>query len=159
VRVVLILGSLVLQVAGPRAALAGGAPYGAPTWVTFMSDQSSSSKHVIYLIGSEVGAAIVSVPGLGFTRTVSVNSAAAVSLELPDAVEMGSIDGVENRGVRITANVPVAVYGVGIKAYGPDGFLGLPAAELGTEYRIMSVPTRTGLRPHLWWVRVRGGWN
>ncbi len=45
-----------------------------------------------------------------------------------------AVDGIENKGIHVTASAPVSVYGMNCHRYESDGFLALPPNALGTEY-------------------------
>jgi RHS repeat-associated protein len=144
----LVVSSLAVDVVLPRVAVAAApklpvaavGSFAPAMWVAFMANYYGGGSHVIYLTGDTAGTANVTVPGLSssFASIVSIAPHAVTAVTLPAGVEMTTTDGVENLGVRIASSVPVSVFGLSRQQYTSDGFLGLPPAALGTEYRIMS---------------------
>jgi IgGFc binding protein len=144
----LVVSSLAAGVVVPRVAVAAVpqlpvatvGSFAPATWVAFMANYSGGGSHVIYLTGDTAGTATVAVPGLSpsFSSVVWVSPNAVTAVTLPAAVEMTTTDGVANLGVRITSSVSVSIFGLSRQQYTSDGFLGLPPAALGNEYRIMS---------------------
>ena len=144
----LVASSLIVDVVVPRVAVAASlqlptaavGSFAPATWVAFMATYDGGASHVIYLTGDTAGTATVTVPGLSpsFSSSVSISPNAVTAVTLPAGVEMTTVDGVANLGVRIVSSVSVSIFGLSRQQYTSDGFLGLPPAALGTEYRIMS---------------------
>ena len=64
---------------------------------------------------------------------------------LPGELRFGEFTGKDTKGIRITANKPISVYGYGWILLGSqhigEGFLGLPVDVLGKEYIVPTIPT------------------
>ncbi|XP_035699745.1 IgGFc-binding protein-like isoform X2 [Branchiostoma floridae] len=91
-------------------------------------------------------AVTVSAPGVGFNQQVTVSSAAVQIVNLPLSVMMNG-DERAQKGILVTADTEVIVYGVNKVAASTDGFLGLPVDVLGNEYYVASYPSRYSFHP------------
>ena len=71
-------------------------------------------------------------------RQFSVSALGVKVVTLPGKLRFGEFTGKERKGIRITANKPISVYGYGWISLGSlfigEGFLGLPVDVLGKEY-------------------------
>ena len=70
-----------------------------------------------------------------FPFTVAAHDTAKVSLGYPDTVSVS--DQIENKGIHVTAQQPVTVYGVNSRSFTGDAYLGLPTNVLGTDHIIL----------------------
>ncbi|XP_078681185.1 IgGFc-binding protein-like [Branchiostoma floridae x Branchiostoma belcheri] len=88
----------------------------------------------------------VSAPGVGFNQVLSVSSAAVQIVNLPSSLEMIG-DERAQKGVLVTADTEVIVYGVNKDSATTDGFLGLPVDVLGEEYYVPSYTSAFTVHP------------
>ncbi|XP_078687045.1 uncharacterized protein LOC144919468 [Branchiostoma floridae x Branchiostoma belcheri] len=79
----------------------------------------------------------VSAPGVGFTRRLTVTDAAVQVVSLPQSLALSGNEKAQ-KGVSITSDTEIIVYGVNKQKASTDGFLGLPKDVLGTEYFVAS---------------------
>ncbi len=109
-----------------------------------MNNADSAYSSALYLyISSELGAdVVVDVPYFFFTTSVTVPPGGIKTVLIPSGVMLGdSTFGAElkeNKGVHVTSNQEVTVYGLNRVQYTTDGFLGLPVSSLGMTYRVLS---------------------
>jgi RHS repeat-associated protein len=89
----------------------------------------------------------VAIPGINFSQnfTVAAHQLITVPLPFPDAFTLGS-EIISKKGIHITADHPVTVYGVNYEHQETDAFLALPVSTLGTEY-INASYSNNGLVP------------
>lgn len=80
---------------------------------------------------------VIEIPFLNATLTADVLSNATKSIYLPSVTRMNH-NALKRRGIRITSNKDISVYGVNWSNKSSDGFLGIPVASLGTNYSVMS---------------------
>jgi len=80
-----------------------------------------------------------------FNQSYAVTPGQITTVPLPQSVQMTSSDAVdangnavEAKGIHVTAQNPVAVYGLNFYPFASDGYLGLPTSTLGTSYVIAS---------------------
>ena len=76
----------------------------------------------------------VSVPGQDLNFPFTVTPGQIATIVLPQSVMVTTLDTVESKGIHITAQNPVAVYGLNFVPAATDGFMALPTATLGTSY-------------------------
>lgn len=88
----------------------------------------------LYIASSRATTGTVTIPGVNFSQAFSVAANAVTSVRINDRASLDSIDLVENLGVRVTSQEPVAVYAINDLPFAADAFLALPVASLGTEY-------------------------
>ncbi|MCZ2341135.1 MAG: putative Ig domain-containing protein, partial [Bacteroidales bacterium] len=118
---------------------------GTEFWLTFLGNEKygspyPDSQQLSLYITSEVDTfARVEIPGLGFDQTVEVAAGEVVTVPIPDGADLGrASDTIQNRGIHVTADDEIAVYGLNYVQYTTDAFLGLPVDILGTEYMVLS---------------------
>jgi uncharacterized protein (TIGR02145 family) len=75
----------------------------------------------------------------GVNQNFVVNPGIVTQLTLPSGVVLQ--DGIENKGIHITANDPITVYGLNNWSATTDAFMALPVNALGTDYRTLSYKT------------------
>ncbi|XP_078685306.1 uncharacterized protein LOC144918406 [Branchiostoma floridae x Branchiostoma belcheri] len=79
----------------------------------------------------------VSAPGVGFTRRLTVTDAAVQVVSLPQSLALSGNEKAQ-KGVSITSDTEIIVYGVNKVRHATDGFLGLPTDVHGKEYFVAS---------------------
>ncbi|CAH1272760.1 FCGBP [Branchiostoma lanceolatum] len=86
---------------------------------------------------SDPASVTVSAPGAGFTRRLTVTDSAVQVVQLPSFVALSGNERAV-KGVSITSDTEIIVYGVNKESASTDGFLGLPKDVLGKEYFVAS---------------------
>jgi RHS repeat-associated protein len=101
-------------------------------------------RQLQFFISSDVATSgTVSVPGQGLNLPFSVTPGQITTVNLPQSVQVTTSDTIETKGIHVTAQNPVAVYGLNFVPYATDGYLGLPTNTLGTSYIIASYRNTT----------------
>jgi hypothetical protein len=59
------------------------------------------------------------------------------SVTIPASYEANSADGIENKGIHVTAKAPISVYGLNDIVFTTDAYLALPTSSEGTRYRTL----------------------
>ena len=72
----------------------------------------------------------------GVNQSFNVVPGIVTQIVLPSGVVL--LSGTENKGIHITSNDPVCVYGLNHFGATTDAYLALPVNALGLDYRIMS---------------------
>ena len=92
----------------------------------------------------------VSIPGLSFNEAFTAGPGSITRVTLPNDVQVATSQGIEQKGIHVISQHEVAVYGVSLRPYSSDGYLGLPLDILSTQYLIMSYPNLTwgGITPN-----------
>ena len=104
------------------------------------SDKDDPGKNTLYITTLENTKVNVHVPSLiqQGDQQFSVSALGVKVVTLPGKSRFGEFTGKDTKGIRITANKPISVYGYGWILLGPmhvgEGFLGLPVDVLGKEY-------------------------
>lgn len=116
----------------PKQATQAGTDF----WLMFLRSGDSGSGYDLVLdITSEFETSgTVTIPGLDFSAPFTVLANQGTRVRLPYEAMTLSSDQVENRGIHVTAQAPVTVYGLNYIPGSADSFLGLPVSVLGTTY-------------------------
>lgn len=108
-------------------------------WVTFPGnyapDPDNPVRLRLYIVGPRETTGTVSIPGLGFITNYFIPGSRERIIDLPRNAELGNAnDLVEKKGINITANREVAVYGMNRVKWTSDGYLALPTDVIGKAY-------------------------
>lgn len=108
----------------------------------FISSLTPTQVHITYTATGQVYN--VSIPTPNATVTVDVTSIFGGGIELAD-VDLSALDitksgAISKRSFHITADDEISLYGVGIRMYSADAFLGLPQDVLGTRHVVLAWP-------------------
>jgi len=76
----------------------------------------------------------VTIPGLSVSIPFSVTAGLVTSVPIPSGAQLTTTDAVESKGIHVTAESEVTVYGLNRRPTSTDAFLGLPVDILGQEY-------------------------
>jgi RHS repeat-associated protein len=112
---------------------------GTDFWVGFNSnlhEGGNAATKTLFITGDVATTGTVSIPGLAtpFSAPFAVNPGQVTSIVLPDDSEVTTVSVIEQKGIHITSNDPVSVYGLNREINTTDAFLGLPTSALGTDY-------------------------
>ena len=113
-------------------------------WLTFPGNYAVNPFAVpepqLFITGDPGTTGTVSAPGLVppiLHFTIPVNRATTVTL--PREADLGGVsDVVEAKGIHVTADNPIAVYGYNHMPHSTDAYLALPVRALGKAYIVMS---------------------
>ncbi len=120
------------------AKVAVGDSKGTDFWLMF--NQNNATALTLYITGATSTTGTVDVPGMNFSVAFAVKPGSLTAVSLPTNLESRAVDGIENKGIHITAAAEVGVSGLnqGTSELTPqetsDAFLALPTDTLGTEY-------------------------
>ncbi len=122
-------------------ALAAGAPAlasqdskGTDFWLMFNKNFTSTPTLTLFITGDTATTGTVTIPGLGISTPFSVTPGTVTSVPITSTAEVTTADGIQDKGIRVTAGAEVTVYGLNRISATTDAFLGLPTDILGTEY-------------------------
>lgn len=89
----------------------------------------------------------IEIPGLDYSETFTTTPGEVTRVRLPNDVEVESSEEVEAKGIHITSESQITVYGLSRANVVTDGYLGLPRSVLSTNYVVPSYPSRPLLTP------------
>jgi RHS repeat-associated protein len=112
---------------------------GTDYWLMFPTPFTFAGAE-LFITGQSNANATVTIPGLGWSQSVSIVPGQVTTVSLPAAVYAASTDGVESKGIHVTGTAPIVVYGFHAVQAESDGFLGLPTDAMGTDYLVVSYP-------------------
>jgi hypothetical protein len=131
---VLALTLTMFVAANPQAADAVPTSAGTDFWVAFTQNDSSGAILTLFISSGSSTSGTVS-PNGGSAIPFSVTPGHVTSVPIPTSYELASNDGIENKGIHITAHAPISVYGLNDITATTDAFLALPTSSEGTRYR------------------------
>jgi hypothetical protein len=138
-----------LVAAGTPASAATERPdsLGKDFWMAFTENYFDTPELSLFISSPTAASGTVSVPGLGFSQDFSVTPGAVTTVTIPPAAQLGdgSSGNPENRGIRVTANEEVSVYGLNRIRFTTDAFLALPNDVQSTENMVLAFPDLAGL--------------
>ncbi len=113
---------------------------GTDFWVAFPPNFSTATIK-LFISSDFVTSGSISSAVAGVNQDFDVNPGNVTEIILPPEVILQP--GVESKGIHITSNDPVAVYGLSYRSYTTDAYLAIPTNGLGIEYRILSYTSNT----------------
>ena len=131
-----VLGTLAtLLLAFALAAPAGAQDSkGTNFWLTFPGN-FSDQELTLFITGDTATTGTVAIPGLlAFSAPFTVTPGTVTPVALPTDAQLQSSDTVEDKGIHVTSNAEVTVYGLNRVQFTTDAYLGLPVDALGTDY-------------------------
>ena len=130
----LLLSLLALQL--PSFAQ-GNDSRGKDFWLMFNTNLGTP-KLTLFITSSVNTSGTVSVPGISFTTNFNVTANTVTPVDIPATAAQHTADVVGKKGIHVTSQQEVTVYGLNYITYTTDAYLGLPTDVLGTEYIVMS---------------------
>jgi hypothetical protein len=109
---------------------------GTDFWIAFPPNQSTSAVLSIFISSTIATSGNVTSAYPGVNQTFTVTPGTVTQVTVPSGVAL--TNGIENKGIEITSNDPIAVYGLNNQPYTADAYLAMPVAALGTDYRIVT---------------------
>jgi hypothetical protein len=140
-KIIIILAALLIS-----ANLANAAPdsKGTDFWLAFQ-DNLNPPQLTLFITGEVATTATVTAPGMAATN-FAVTPGIVTVVPIPVGAEITTSDVVENKGIHVTAQAEVTVYGLNRASATTDAYLGLPTDILGTEYIVLGY---SGFSPQL----------
>ncbi len=134
-----VLAILTVCLLGASAASAQGRPdnLGDDFWLGFPTNLIQQDI-TLFIAGPTATSGTVSIPGLAFSTAFTVTPGSVTTVALPPNTQMSGGSTTEEKGVHVTAEDEVAVYGLNRAQFTTDAYLGLPVDVLGTEYTIQA---------------------
>ncbi|HLM86530.1 MAG TPA: Ig-like domain-containing protein, partial [Solirubrobacteraceae bacterium] len=109
-------------------------------WLGFPTNYAGAAADTLYITGNTATTGTVSIPGESFSEGFSITPGTVTSVKLPAGSEMaaGVSDGIEEKGIHITAGAPVVIYGLDDYSFTTDAYTALPTDVIGTSYTVLA---------------------
>lgn len=107
-------------------------------WLMYNTNYDGSSTLKVFITSSVNTQGTVSIPGLSFSQPFSVTANTVTAVDLPNDLVIHTSDVIDDKGIHVTAQDEVTVYGLNYIPFTTDAYLGLPTDALGTEYLVLS---------------------
>lgn len=116
---------------------------GSDFWLTFPGNYAPDPDNPINLslciVGPRTTTGTVEIPGLGYATNFTIGGSMKADIFLPRAADLGDdSDVISDKGIHVTADADVAVWGMNRVLYTTDGYMGIPSSLLGRRYIIQS---------------------
>jgi len=118
---------------------------GTDFWICFPGNFDASGSRQLYLTAETNSVVNINIVNPAYSNLVNVPAGTLTTVTLPTAVEIQTNGTVENKGIHITSDNPVTVYGMNQRDASTDAFLGLPVDALGTNYYVMAYNPSIGI--------------
>jgi hypothetical protein len=112
-------------------------------WLAFPKNYGSELV-ALYIAGEKAASGTVSISSEDFSEDFTVAPGEVTTVTLPLSVVVTTNDTIENKGIHITANEEISIYGINRMQATTDAYQGLPVDVLGTEYLSLSYSTSIG---------------
>ena len=109
---------------------------GTDFWIAFPKNFKPSAALSIFISSNYTTSGIVYSAFPGVNQSFTVVPGVVTHLSLPSGLTLQG--GIENKGIRITSNDPVRVYGLNEVEWSTDAYMALPNNALGLDYWVMS---------------------
>jgi len=111
---------------------------GTDFWIAFQpNSQTILADDLRIAISSEFptsGTLYSKFPGVN--QSFNITPGIVTTLSVPPEVTL--LGGIENKGIRITSQEPISVYGLSFKSASTDAFMALPVDATGTDYTVVT---------------------
>ncbi len=105
-------------------------------WLTFMP-QFTPSQY-IDLTSTVNTSGTLSIPGISFIENFNITANTIVRINIPLSATIKNANSIQNLGIKIVSNDPIAVYASSIASGSSDSYLGIPVESTGLNYLITS---------------------
>ncbi|RYD83692.1 MAG: T9SS type A sorting domain-containing protein [Sphingobacteriales bacterium] len=105
---------------------------GTDFWLAFPGNYGGGGTLSFFISGES--STTGSVTANGFSTTFSITPGSVTQVSLPQYLNINTHNLVENKGIHVTANDEVTIYGLSQQTATTDAYVALPTDILGTEY-------------------------
>jgi len=122
-------------------------PEGRDFWLCFMrnhNDATSNSPNAtpldlkLFLTSDKDANVTIEIKSIRYKENIFVKGGTVKAIDIPSLAQVTSSEIVESgRGIHVTSDVHISVYGLNRRKLTTDTFMGLPVNVLGTAYRVM----------------------
>jgi hypothetical protein len=122
----------------PIASRAASDSSGKDFFIAFQQNYINGGNLSLFITGKNDTYGTVEIPGLNFSTSFTVQANKVTTVNIPASAQLLGSNIITKRGIRVTAQDEVSIYGLNQKQYTTDAFLALPSDILGLEYIAMS---------------------
>ena len=116
---------------------------GTDFWIAFPPNSGPNLQIKLFISSNYSTSGYVSSVFPGVNQSFTVTPGIVTQLTIPFGVQL--VDGTEDKGIHVTSNDPISLYGVNTAVASADAFLALPVNALGLDYRIVTYKTTFNL--------------
>ena len=110
---------------------------GTDFWLVFMQNYSGTPNLQLFITSDVDTNGTAGIPGLAWSQGFTVTANTTTTLNIPTGA-MLSATGIHNKGIHVTAEDEVTVYGLNQITYTTDAYLGLPIDVLNVKYFVLA---------------------
>jgi hypothetical protein len=107
-------------------------------WIAFAKNNAGASTPSLFISSETATSGTVSIPGLGYSSNFTTVPGTITTVVLSTIHQLNYPDSIEDKGIHITAQDEITVYGLSRYTATTDAFLCLPTDILGDSYIIPS---------------------
>ncbi|HKO42296.1 MAG TPA: PKD domain-containing protein [Pyrinomonadaceae bacterium] len=118
----------------------GTSQEGTDFWLMFphaYTDSAGFAVQSLFISSRVATSGTVHIPSVNFSSAFSIPANGVASVVLP-AIQVTESDAVTNKGIHVTSQLPVSVYGLNKRHATSDAFLGLPVDVLGMDHYVLT---------------------
>ena len=115
---------------------------GTDFWIAFPPNFNSSATIKLFISSSVATSGTVSSAFPGVNQNFSVTPGIVTQVTLPSGIQIAP--GIEDKGIHVVSNDPIALYGLNRYSNTTDAYLALPVNALGQDYRIVTYKSTQG---------------
>jgi RHS repeat-associated protein len=106
-------------------------------WLGFPQNDIGQPALTLFIACETNAFGCVSVPGLAFFTNFSVAAGLTAAIPIPKLAQVDSNNLVQLKGIHVTSDQDISVYGLTEQHWTSDAFLALPVTSLGTNYFVL----------------------
>lgn len=105
-------------------------------WLSFMKNYDYSGKLQLFITSEVDTNGNIEISGLSWSSSFSVTADTTTTINIPLTATLDGT-GIHNKGIHITAEEDISVYGLNQRQATTDAYLGLPTDVLGLRYYVI----------------------
>ena len=122
-------------------------PEGTEFWLCFMRNHNNATRDnpnvtpldlKLFLTSDKDANVKIRIKSIGFSEDIFVKGGTVKAIQISNLAQVTSSEIIESgRGIHVTSDVPISVYGLNRRKLTTDTFMGFPVNVLGQTYRVM----------------------
>jgi len=111
---------------------------GTEFWLCFPGNYDGQGSRQLYITSAVNSVVNINIVNPAYANVVNVAAGTLSTVTLPYGVDLFTSGVAENKGIHITSDNPITVYGMSENFATTDAYLALPVDAIGTDYVVMS---------------------